>query len=172
MANALGSGGGGGDASVAAGAAARARTACWLGVTSSTLLAVVVGVLVATVGRRRIPALIAVDRAVVDTAAGAMPAAACAIVGFAVLMPCLKVMEGAGRQCVGTALTFAGYYAVGFPLALALAFYWDVGLAGIWIGNACALCSAGVASLLYLARLDWRAEVELCHYRLTQQGID
>jgi MATE family multidrug resistance protein len=58
------------------------------------------------------------------------------------------------------------YYLCGFPLALLLAFHFELGLLGIWMGNAAALSTAAALALLYVARMDWALEVDLAARRL------
>ena len=95
-----------------ASAARRARAAAWLGICTNALLGVLLAVLVGTAGRRFLPALVTHDARVEAVSRRAMPGAACAIFGFALLMTCLQIMQSSGRQRVATLITFGGYVRV------------------------------------------------------------
>ena len=109
---------------------------------------------------RQLASIFTADEAVIEKAMNATPAAAAAAVGYAMVMPANMVLQGIGLQMVGAIITTCGYVAVGLPLGALLAFTADMGLDGIWWGNAAALLSSGVATLLYIyIRVDWPQEV-------------
>ncbi|KAI9029201.1 mate-domain-containing protein [Hyaloraphidium curvatum] len=69
------------------------------------------------------------------------------------------VVRGVGLQEMGAAVNAAAYYAFGLPLALVLAFKFDMGLAGLWIGLTAALyIVAGAMGVHLWAKLDLEAE--------------
>ncbi len=53
---------------------------------------------------------------------------------------------------VGAVITTCGYFVVGLPIGGLLAFTAKMGLNGIWWGNAVALTSSGIATLLCVCR--------------------
>lgn len=109
---------------------------------------------------RQLASIFTADEAVIEKAMNATPAAAAAAVGYAMVMPANMVLQGIGLQMVGAIITTCGYVAVGLPLGALLAFTADMGLDGIWWGNAAALLSSGVATLLFIyIRVDWPQEV-------------
>lgn len=55
------------------------------------------------------------------------------------------VMRGCGRQQLGAAVSLVTYWAMGLPLAYALAFKWKMGAVGLWVGLT---GTAGVQALL------------------------
>lgn len=49
------------------------------------------------------------------------------------------ILRAKGQQTVGALLNMAGYYIVGIPAGLVLAFYADMGIYGLWTGLTIAL---------------------------------
>lgn len=71
------------------------------------------------------------------------------------------VVRGVGLQEMGAWVNLGSYYLLGLPLALFLAFKWDLGLNGLWIGLAVALYVVAGAMGLHLWRtLDLRTEAD------------
>nr|GEV01942.1 protein DETOXIFICATION 54 [Tanacetum cinerariifolium] len=69
------------------------------------------------------------------------------------------ILRGTARPAVGARINLGSFYFVGTPVAVALAFYFNVGFSGLWIG----LLSAQIAcviSVLYsvLVQTDWEGE--------------
>lgn len=69
------------------------------------------------------------------------------------------VVRGVGLQEMGAYVNLVAYYVFGIPLALLLAFKFDLGLAGLWIGLLVALYAvAGAMGLHLRSNLDLEAE--------------
>ncbi|GJW18402.1 DETOXIFICATION 54-like protein [Tanacetum coccineum] len=69
------------------------------------------------------------------------------------------ILRGTARPAVGARINLGSFYFVGTPVAVALAFYFNVGFSGLWMG----LLSAQIAcviSVLYsvLVQTDWEGE--------------
>jgi len=63
-------------------------------------------------------------------------------------------------------LNLLGYYILGIPIGIWLAFSWEMGLEGLWIGLSLALIAvAGVGFWLALTA-DWEKEVRKVKERL------
>jgi MATE family multidrug resistance protein len=89
------------------------------------------------------------------------------------------ILRGCGRAKAGAVFTLVSYYAVGLPVAMALAFSplssilrsvyggsvpleitGELGAVGLWWGIAAAIFVLTTGMMVFLARLDWRKEVE------------
>lgn len=69
------------------------------------------------------------------------------------------ILRGTARPVIGAHINLGSFYFVGTPVAVGLAFWFNIGFSGLWFG----LLSAQVAcavSILYvvLVRTDWEAE--------------
>ncbi|KAL2906237.1 Protein DETOXIFICATION 51 [Bienertia sinuspersici] len=100
------------------------------------------------------------DEAVIALTAAAMP-----ILGLCELGNCPQttmcgVLRGSARPKLGANINLGSFYGVGFPVAIFMGFYYDMGLLGLWVG----LLSAQVACSLFMAimlvRTDWAAEAQ------------
>ncbi|XP_054802208.1 protein DETOXIFICATION 54 isoform X1 [Prosopis cineraria] len=88
------------------------------------------------------------------------------------------ILRGTARPVIGAHINLGSFYFVGTPVAVGLAFWFNIGFSGLWIG----LLSAQVAcavSILYvvLARTDWEAEAlraeKLTHIEIsTYNGLE
>ena len=68
--------------------------------------------------------------------------------------------SGLGQQRVSALAQLVGYYAVGLPVAIGLAFgaVWrggEYGVYGLWIGVGAAMLAAAIIQLVSLGRCDW-----------------
>jgi MATE family multidrug resistance protein len=76
------------------------------------------------------------------------------------------IMRARGQQSIGALLNLLGYYILGIPIGIWLAFNWGMGLEGLWIGLSLALIVvAGVGFWLALTA-DWEKEVRKVKARL------
>ncbi|KAG8793287.1 hypothetical protein FRC17_008467, partial [Serendipita sp. 399] len=80
------------------------------------------------------------------------------------------VLRAIGKQDAGALLCLIGYYIIGLPLGLLLAFKAKVGLQGLWIGLTVALVFQGLGGLyICTIRADWDKEVRKTMIRLGQE---
>ncbi|KAH7882897.1 mate-domain-containing protein [Phlebopus sp. FC_14] len=76
------------------------------------------------------------------------------------------ILRARGKQLLGAVLNISGYYFIGLPIGLWLAFQRDMQLAGLWWGiNAATFYSSSVGAYLCVAT-DWKKEVEKVMARL------
>ncbi|KAF7820039.1 protein DETOXIFICATION 54 [Senna tora] len=109
--------------------------------------------------RERWAGLFTKDELVNSLVASVMP-----IMGLCELGNCPQttgcgILRGTARPVVGAHINLGSFYFVGTPVAVGIAFWFNIGFSGLWIG----LLSAQVAcavSILYvvLVRTDWEAE--------------
>ncbi|KAG8837345.1 hypothetical protein FRC20_006770 [Serendipita sp. 405] len=80
------------------------------------------------------------------------------------------ILRAIGKQDVGALLCLIGYYMIGIPLGLLLAFKGKLGLEGLWIGLTVALVIQGMGGLyICTIRADWDLEVRKAMIRLGQE---
>ncbi|KAI0311917.1 MOP flippase [Amylostereum chailletii] len=74
---------------------------------------------------------------------------------------CGGVLRGQGRQHLGAMFNIIAYYVLALPLGISMAFRYNLGLQGLWIGQVVALFIVGIAEY-YVVWLgtDWEWEVQ------------
>ncbi|XP_071711575.1 protein DETOXIFICATION 54-like [Rutidosis leptorrhynchoides] len=80
------------------------------------------------------------------------------------------ILRGTARPAVGARINLGSFYFVGIPVAVGLAFYYNVGFRGLWIGLLSAQLAC-VVSVLYsvIVQTDWEGEA-LRAEKLTNNG--
>jgi len=88
---------------------------------------------------------------------------------------CGGVLRGQGRQHLGAFFNIVAYYVLALPLGLTLAFKFDKGLQGLWIGQVVALFIVGLSEygVVWLGT-DWDREIEKASQRvaLERQAVN
>ncbi|KAK7046858.1 RNA helicase, partial [Favolaschia claudopus] len=69
------------------------------------------------------------------------------------------ILRAKGKQMTGALLNLSAYYVIGIPFGAYLAFTWDYGLHGLWIGLTVSLVYCAVFGTLLCVRTDWDREV-------------
>lgn len=72
------------------------------------------------------------------------------------------ILRGQGRQKIGGYLNLISYYAIALPFAFLFAFYFDLGLVGLWFGMVIALFFISVAQVYYVVTSDWDQIIKVC----------
>ncbi|KAF8079285.1 mate-domain-containing protein [Lyophyllum atratum] len=80
------------------------------------------------------------------------------------------VLRTRGKQFIGALLNISAYYVVGLPLGIWLAFRWNMGLTGLWIGITVALLYCSVVGTILCFRTDWNFEVIKVQDRIAQEA--
>lgn len=65
------------------------------------------------------------------------------------------LLRGIGRQAIGGPVNLIAYYVISLPISLAMAFWLDWKLDGLWVGVAVGLICVAVFEYIYLLRTDW-----------------
>ncbi|ESK90818.1 multidrug oligosaccharidyl-lipid polysaccharide flippase [Moniliophthora roreri MCA 2997] len=79
------------------------------------------------------------------------------------------ILRARGKQITGALLNISAYYIFGIPLGAWLAFKWNLGLQGLWIGITSALIWCGaVGVILSVWTPDWHEEVRKVLARLEE----
>ncbi|KAF8571951.1 hypothetical protein P879_05892 [Paragonimus westermani] len=68
------------------------------------------------------------------------------------------VLLACGRQSLGAIIIFVGYYCIGMPISLVLAYRSDFGILGAWSGLLLGFGITTVAYTIIACRTDWIAE--------------
>ncbi|KIM30491.1 hypothetical protein M408DRAFT_66438 [Serendipita vermifera MAFF 305830] len=107
------------------------------------------------------------DPQVVDEVARIMPVVALFQIFDGLGAVTGAILRAKGQQDVGALLSVIGYYILGIPLGLVLAFKLGLGLIGLWIGLTLSLVFVGLVGLyLCTVRTDWEEEVRKTMMRL------
>ena len=64
-------------------------------------------------------------------------------------------MLGLGRMGIGAAVTFVGFFIVGLPSSIYLAYYKDYEISGIWIGATLGTIFLLIFYNAFVCFLDW-----------------
>ncbi|KAF8522435.1 MATE efflux family protein [Hysterangium stoloniferum] len=100
------------------------------------------------------------DIDVVQLVAKIMPLVASFQVADGLANSCGGVLRGQGRQHLGAVFNLVAYYVLALPLGLTLAFIYDQGLSGLWIGQVVALFLVGIGEYVAVWLFtDWEEEV-------------
>ncbi|KAF8594660.1 MATE efflux family protein [Ceratobasidium sp. AG-I] len=76
------------------------------------------------------------------------------------------ILRACGRLGTGALMNFIGYYIIGIPLGVYLAFGPHFGLLGLWIGLSVALSWVAVVFWFIVMRFDWEVQVEEAKQRV------
>ncbi|KAG7087969.1 hypothetical protein E1B28_012010 [Marasmius oreades] len=79
------------------------------------------------------------------------------------------VLRARGKQVVGALLNLTGYYVIGIPFGIWLAFSLNLGLHGLWIGLTISLIFSAVFGTALCLRTDWDHEVAKVMERVAQE---
>ncbi|KAJ7089340.1 MATE efflux family protein [Mycena belliarum] len=80
------------------------------------------------------------------------------------------ILRAKGKQMTGALLNLSAYYIIGIPFGAWLAFSWDFGLHGLWIGLTVSLVYCAVFGILLCVRTDWDREVRKVLARLNAES--
>lgn len=154
---------------------------------AATLFATILGVIIATVliiFRSSFGRLFSDEAATIAKVASVIPLVASFQVfdGWAAANG--GVLRGMGKQHVGAAANLISYYVLALPMGIYLAFHYKgpgsswgddarevgMGLRGLWIGNASALCLVGVAEWLIVSWTRWDKEISKAAKRAREES--
>ncbi|KAL7104908.1 hypothetical protein ACP275_07G011800 [Erythranthe tilingii] len=134
---------------------ARLSTAVAIAVAFSTS---VFGFLLTTLGRRRWGAIFTDDNEVLDLTVAVLP-----IIGLCELANCPQttccgVLRGSARPSIGAGINFCSFYMLGTPVAVALAFFWEMEFLGLCYGLLAAQVACVLSILTVIYKTDWENE--------------
>jgi MATE family multidrug resistance protein len=137
-----------------------AKRAALIGLTAAGLFALLFSV-IAFALRREIPLLYTEDNEIVQLASSTMVIYAVMILGDSLNMCINGVASGMGLQKMGAISQFLGYYVVGMPVCIWIAFTVgkDYALTWLWGGATLSMFSAFLIQLLIILRYDWNDAV-------------
>ncbi|KAJ8073477.1 ethionine resistance protein [Marasmius tenuissimus] len=79
------------------------------------------------------------------------------------------ILRARGKQITGALLNLSGYYVIGIPFGVWLAFKHDLALHGLWIGLTVSLVYSSVFGSWLCLRTDWNREVEKVLERIAKE---
>lgn len=88
------------------------------------------------------------------------------------LAVCGGIVRGTARPWLGMYANVCGFYVVGLPLGVALAFKMKLGLGGLLLGLLGGIVVCLVLVLVFLARIDWDGECVIIHPQMPQDLVD
>lgn len=65
------------------------------------------------------------------------------------------VFRGSGRQNLGAKLNFVAYYMLGIPFGFVMAFAFNLGVVGLWLGMTVGLSFIAICGTVLVVRSDW-----------------
>lgn len=80
------------------------------------------------------------------------------------------ILRARGKQFTGALLSLSGYYVIGIPIGIWLAFQRDMGLVGLWVGLTLALVYCSAWGIYLCITADWQKEVRTVLDRLAGYG--
>lgn len=88
------------------------------------------------------------------------------------LVVCGGIVRGTARPWLGMYANVCGFYVVGLPLGVVLAFKMKLGLGGLLLGLLGGVVVCLVLVLVFLARIDWDGECVVIHPQMPQHLVD
>lgn len=71
---------------------------------------------------------------------------------------CCGILRGSARPSIGAGINFCSFYIMGAPVAVALAFFWELGFLGLCYGLLAAQVACVLSILTVIHRTDWENE--------------
>ncbi|XP_011090997.1 protein DETOXIFICATION 55 [Sesamum indicum] len=134
---------------------ARLATAVAIALAFSTSI---FGFLLTTLGRGAWGRVFTNDNEVLELTMAVLP-----IIGLCELANCPQttccgVLRGSARPSIGAGINFCSFYMMGTPVAVALAFYWELGFVGLCYGLLAAQVACVLSILKVIHKTDWENE--------------
>ncbi|KAI9296158.1 MATE efflux family protein [Neoconidiobolus thromboides FSU 785] len=108
------------------------------------------------------------DPEIVEIVANVLPVLAILQFGDVAAGVANGILRGMGRQDIGAKLNFSVFYFVAIPFGILLAFHFDFGLKGLWIGFASGSALIALISVGLTMMADWDQEVRNTKARLDE----
>ncbi|GAB4856250.1 hypothetical protein Ancab_014177 [Ancistrocladus abbreviatus] len=86
------------------------------------------------------------------------------ILGFCEIGNCPQtaafgILRGSARPKIGAQINFVAFYLIGLPMAILMAFVFEVGFLGLWFGLVMAQASCVCLMLFVVVQTDWKHQV-------------
>ena len=114
-----------------------------------------------TLLRAELPLLYTTDAAVIAAAAQVLPLAGAFQLSDGAQVVAGGALRGMGRPNAAALANLVGYYGLGLPLGYALAFHFELGLRGIWLGLIAGLLTVSCTLLIWVRRTARRPLADL-----------
>lgn len=155
-----------------AGNAARARLACL----TALLLALVVGLamsILLLVFRRGVGRIFTGDAqpGVVEAVAGLAPFLSVTLWFDSVQSTASGALRGSGRQRIGAVVNILSWYIVALPVGAVAAFYFNLGVKGLWLGLVVGALVQDVSITTVALRTNWLHQAERSEKLVSEQTI-
>ncbi|CAG8540497.1 15256_t:CDS:2, partial [Racocetra fulgida] len=108
-----------------------------------------------------------VERAKTSSKISMQLAATVALLNATVLIV-FKDYWGLSRQNIGAFLTVPGYFIIGVPIGILVAFNLGFGLQGLWIGSMTSSFTICIILNIIIWRTDWQRQLEKCKERMKE----
>lgn len=69
------------------------------------------------------------------------------------------ILRGCGKQSFGAAINLVGYYGIGIPVSMYLAFKHEMKLHGLWLGMFIGVVLVSLIQIIVVGKLNWLKEV-------------
>lgn len=137
-----------------------AQRSAHIGAGLGVVLAVVASVILFSF-RHLIPIIWTRDEAVIERVAELLPLVCVFEAGHLLQVLLGGIVLGLGQQNIGSLAKIIGYYAIGLPLALILAFPAGLGIFGLLLGLCCATFSVCSLFAALILRSNWQLQSDL-----------
>ncbi|PIN02837.1 putative membrane protein, predicted efflux pump [Handroanthus impetiginosus] len=134
---------------------ARLATAVAIGLAFSTSM---FGFLLTTLGRRAWARVFTNDYDVLQLTVAVLPVIGLCELANCPQTTCCGVLRGSARPSIGAGINFCSFYMIGAPVAVALAFFWDLGFLGLCYGLLAAQVACVLSILTVIHKTDWANE--------------
>ncbi|KXN88103.1 hypothetical protein AN958_07562 [Leucoagaricus sp. SymC.cos] len=150
------------------------RKAKRAGVAATTSLILALGIAVFTssmfiVFRKSWARIFNDDPEVVTTVAAILPLCALFQVFDGTAAVTGGILRAQGKQLTGAVLNLSAYYVIGIPFGMLLAFKYNMGLHGLWMGLTISLVYCAVLGTWLALKTDWQHQVDKVEKRLAEE---
>ena len=73
---------------------------------------------------------------------------------------CQGIIQGLGKQALGSLYTLFGYWIVGIPFSMVSVSYFNGGILSVWLGPLIALIINSILYYSLISKTDWNSSVE------------
>ncbi|KAL8484951.1 hypothetical protein ACS0TY_027308 [Phlomoides rotata] len=116
------------------------------------------GFLLTTLGRGAWGRVFTNDNEVLELTVAVLPVIGLCELANCPQTTCCGALRGSARPSIGAGINFCSFYIMGAPVAVALAFFWELGFLGLCYGLLAAQVACMLSILTIIHKMDWENE--------------